>query len=259
MILKKKATSHFLLTMCSSATLAPLPGYISVIHSNPQQTVSISQILRSLIIEFEKTRPSDITVLELSKRYNVQHRRLYDFFNFLTSLRICSYIERKVISWDGVDRATDYICNFYVELEVKSAKCSMTELFMLGSSPSLGAIGAKFLSLYLYLGVTTLSMRQAAKLFHDGKSDLKSLERRMYLVLSFLEMLKIISHSAKRSEYDLLIDANLIYRRTRPIIDQKMHTPFPLSIDSLLNKSVEANTSSLFKVRREHFHTVLES
>jgi len=173
---------------------------------------TVSSLFKQLVNEYEVKKPQDINIIQVSKEYGIQHRRVYDFFNFLTSLGVCQSLERRRIAWVGLKYAPETLANSYAEIECSSLTQPFSSLFSIGPSPSLGSIATKFVCLYFYLGVDTLSMRSVSTLFHHPKTDIKSLERRMYLVLSFLEIIGIVTHTSKRSEYRLTMNQeNVVY------------------------------------------------
>lgn len=189
----------------------PFDSYVEM-RTPHRANASVANIFKDLIKEYEKKKPRDINVMHVARKYSIQHRRVYDLFNLLTSLKTCQNIERGKIAWNGINHAKKAFTETYIQVEIQSlTEPDLFKLFNLGPSPSLGAIATRFISLYLYLGVKRLVMRQVSKLFHDPSSDLKSLERRMYLVLSFLEMMGFIQHTSHTSEYELIMKTNQFY------------------------------------------------
>ena len=217
------------------------------------QTQPISLVFRTIIRDFEFSYPTDINIIEVSRKYQIQHRRVYDFFNFLTSMEICSYKEKRRLVWIGVKNSLEYIDKSYSILECESLTKPFQELFSIGPSPSLGSLATKFICLYFYLGVKILSIRQVSNLFHDKKTDIKSLERRLYLVLSFLEIIGFIAHTSKRSEYQILIDYDHFVLKAfsqRFLISKDLKFN---QLDLLLNRYSDFYFDQLIKLRWKEF------
>jgi hypothetical protein len=192
----------------------------------------------------------------IAKEFSIQHRRVYEFFNLLSSLGICSVMERGRLAWVGLGEVSNTLKQVYGEIEVASVNQNMQSLFKTTKSPTLGLIGLRFLGLYLYLGVDYLSMRRVAQLFHDGKSDLKSLERRMYLVLNFLEVIGLVERTKKMSEYRLTIDRSAIVEYAMNKKKQCTTSSYPHSVDSLLNRYNHSFLVQMYSARADLFKTV---
>jgi hypothetical protein len=121
-------------------------------------------------------------------------------------------------------------------------------VFSVGESPSLGNLGMKFVC--LFLGTEVLSVRKVAKLFSGKVSGNQSLERRLYLAVSFLEAVNVIEHTPKASEYRLIINkADMIEKGMQ---QRKNHFPLKSigSIENLLSKYDEGFIERLYIQRR---------
>lgn len=216
---------------------------------------NLSYVFKKLVRDFEQNPPHDINVMKTSKKYQIQHRRVYDFFNFLTYFNICKSVERKKLSWNGLDKFVTNIALFYSEVEVMSLTMPLSEIFNLGPSPSLGAIANRLVCLFLFMDTDILVFKKAALLFNGFSPDVKSLERRMYLVISFLEIIGVVEKSSKKSEFTLLLDR-------QPIISEAMKSraaaqqPSPFSVESILSKYSKAYYNELFSGRRKEFSTI---
>ena len=218
-----------------------------------KQSAPISEIFRIILKDYEQKSPSSINIPRISKEYNVQHRRVYDFFNFLSSIGVCVGKEKKKISWVGIKKAKPYFINAYTQLETTIGDDPIDYLFNLGPSPSLGKIAVHFINLYFYLGVTKLSMRAATILLKDDSTDIKSLERRLYLVLSFLEIIGVITHTEKRCEYEININVDqVVYDAFQKKI-KNIGEVDPTSIMTLLNRAPECKIQEILQKRKNAF------
>ena len=219
------------------------------------QPAPMTEIFLQMINDFEMTRPHNINIMSVAERYKIQHRRAYDLFNLLTSLKVCRSVERGRIAWNSVGDAVKTVTAEYVKIETDSLFKSTRELFDLGPSPSLGTIATRFMALFVYLGVDTITLRQAVPLFHNPKCDVKSLERRLYLVLGMLEIMNLLNHSKRTGEYGIVPDVTAIRNRGM----KKKHTvamrSAPMSLEASLNRLDDAYIQSLLEARREEYHT----
>ena len=196
---------------------------------------SLTDIYKHIIHDLEEKKPNNINILNISKEYGIQHRRVYDLFNLLTSLGVCQNVERGKLAWCGIYNVPNVISKAYSKIEINSVTTPTPQLFCLGPSPSLGSIATHFISMYLFFGVDTLLLKQVSSMFHDPRADIKSLERRMYLVLSFLELLGIVAHTMKTNEYKLLLDLSSAKKAALNAKRSVINSQYPLALENLLN------------------------
>ena len=196
---------------------------------------SLTDVYKQIISDLEFKKPNNINILNISKEYGIQHRRVYDLFNLLTSLGVCQNVERGKLAWCGIFNVPTIISKAYSKIEINSLTMSPAQLFCLGPSPSLGDIATHFISMYLFFDVDTLLLKQVSSMFHDPRADIKSLERRMYLVLSFLELLGIVAHTMKTNEYKLLLDLSQAKKAALTAKRKIIHNQYPLALENLLN------------------------
>ena len=215
--------------------------------------------LQKIILDFEQNSSKEINLTNVSYEYNVQKRRLYDFFNFLTFFKVCNSNQNKKLQWTSVGNFYRTITEIYTNIECLSFTESFNTLFFVGSSPSLGSLGSKFICLYLYLNVQKMSLSKVCNFFHDGTSDIASLKRRLYLAINFLEALGIISHTSTKSEYKINID-------TRQIILAAMNEKFIkskdvciLSIENLLCRVSDVYINGISRHRNLHFNSLISN
>ncbi|OHS93534.1 hypothetical protein TRFO_11750 [Tritrichomonas foetus] len=165
-----------------------------------------NMIFKKLIVAFEENPSLEVRMMDVSRHYGVQHRRIYDFFNLLTHFGVCVNKGHGKIGWIGLANIQYYFEKVYRKLEKKSNTMNALDIFYAGQSPSLGLITKKIISLYMYAGVDILNIKFIAKMISQGHGEIKSLERRIYLVLNMLEIVNVVSHTTKVSEYKLLFN-----------------------------------------------------
>jgi hypothetical protein len=127
----------------------------------------------------------------------------------------------------------------------------------MSSSPTLGFLASRFIFLYLYHGIEVLSIRQAMRVFRTPSIDAKSLERRLYLVLSFLAVLGLVSHAEKLGEYRLALDRTDIVRQA---VNAKMGQAamgYDRTIAELLNRPGRSKMDELYQFRQAAFRAVV--
>ncbi|OHS93026.1 hypothetical protein TRFO_40649 [Tritrichomonas foetus] len=225
--------------------------------SSSSASSSTSNVFRQLIYESEKYKPRNITIMAIAREYNIQHRRVYDFYNLLTALGVCKIMQKGQLSWVGLSAIEPTLMQAYASVEADSAnKKDIKEVFNVGSSPSLGSLAINFIKMYFYLNVDTISMRKVSKIFHDGKADMKSLERRLYLVLNFLEIIGIVSHASKTGVYKLNIDRECIISYAWAMRKNATEATLDLSLECLLNRFDSTYLNTLYGVRQAVFDSI---
>jgi hypothetical protein len=195
--------------------------------------------------------------MTISKQYKVPHRRAYDFFNLLASLGVCTSTERTRMHWCGVSQITPSLAEAYTQFEPGPCNPHPTSLFGMSSSPTLGFLAHRFIFLYLYHGFDVLSIRQAMRIFRTPSIDGKSLERRLYLVLSFLAVLGLVSHAEKLGEYRLMLDRTDI---VRPAMNAKMGQVtrgYDNTVAELLNRPARSILDQIYQFRKAAFSAVV--
>lgn len=217
---------------------------------------SLTDAYKQIVYDFEKLKPSNINIVNVAKQYGVQHRRVYDLFNLLTSLGVCQNIERGKLAWIGLSSVTSVISKAYAKIEIASLHKPTNQIFCLGQSPSLGMIATHFISMYLYFDVDALLLRQVSSIFHDPRCDIKSLERRMYLVLSFLEIMGVVAHTMKTNEYKLVLDLSAAKEAALQQKRKYQQSKCPLSLENLLN-SVGGPFMTDLQVERSHDYQLI--
>jgi hypothetical protein len=126
-------------------------------------------------------------------------------------------------------------------------------IFAVGRSPTLGFLASRFLFLYLHLSVDILSIRDAIRVFRDGSGDRKSLERRLYLVLNFLDRIGVVSHTDKTSEYRLMLNRADIVRQALAKRIEPVQYPFDASLAPLLNRPARWKMDEIYRRREAEF------
>ena len=224
---------------------------------NKKKPAKLSSVFSDIIKKYEKIKPRSISVMEIAREKNIQHRRLYDFFNLLTALGVCKMVQKGQLCWVGMDEIGITIKNWYANLEIQAINKGFTEIFNFGSSPSLGNLAMYFIGLYLYLNVETLSVKQAAAVFHDGKSDIRSLERRLYLVISCLEVIGMLRHSTKCGQYKLKINRQEIINYAWNVRRENALEELPIQIEGLLSRIGESFITGVYLNRSNLFSRIL--
>ncbi|OHS97314.1 hypothetical protein TRFO_36509 [Tritrichomonas foetus] len=219
--------------------------------------IKSTDVFKSIVANLEQHKLTTFSVLHIAQSNMVQHRRVYDFFNLMTSLGVCKVASKGNLEWIGIDKAETSISDFYDELEVHALSSNFSLTFNLVSSPSLGNLAYHVIGLFLYLNMETLSLKQISRVFHDGKSDIRSLERRLYLVLSFLEVINLIKRSVQVGHYTLHVNREFMIKKAWEKRKEAIKISNLVSIESLLSHSDKALIHDAYKYRQRCFFEVM--
>ncbi|EAX89682.1 hypothetical protein TVAG_471540 [Trichomonas vaginalis G3] len=222
---------------------------------NDKESKSITEIFGKMVKHFENHHSKNLNVMNVSLQFNIQSRRVYDFFNVFSALGVCKSQYKGSISWLSVNNIADTIKKAYYEIEVDSDNFSFQELFSFEQSPSLGALAIRFITLYFFLNVNILCIHDVATLFLNPTSDRKSLERRLYLVLGILEIVGLVHHSQRTGEYRITINTEEVVLE---VLELKKKNLKNYSILSLLNTVNQKYLDTIFPLRREEYLKIVQ-
>jgi hypothetical protein len=172
-------------------------------------------------------------------------------------LGACATVSRGSLRWIGVRAIPESLAEAYAQLEVTACSHGLRATFSAGPSPTLGGLATKFACLFFFLGTNVLSIRTVAKLIHDGSSDARSLERRLYLAVSFLESAMVIEHTPKPSEYRIVIDRAVIVDSGMAARKSHLRDACPCQFESLLSRYDERYLAALHGDRQVELAGIL--
>ena len=235
------------------------PVSSSLYHSNStsKKSTSISKIFEEMIKNFENNKPKNLNVITVSEQFNISSRRVYDFFNVFTALGVCKNQYKGSIEWISIKKVTETIIMNYKKIEQESDFKTIKDLFNPGPSPSLGVIAMYFISLFFYLDIEILNIHKVSALFMAEKSDRKSLERRLYLVLAILELAGLVYHSQKTGEYCIKLPVHEIVKQT--LENKKNNHTYGNTVLSLMSTVSDSFIRSTFSSRRKIFDQISSS
>ena len=223
---------------------------------NQQQTKTkakkhdFSTFIDNLIQRFEASPGTPLQINSLSHQSGVEKRRLYDLMNVLVACGVCTRRDTHTFTWNGISSFHIAMQSISKDIEEKALiQKHPNKLFLLPDSPSIGLIAVTFIAIYLYLGVHTYNIRDAAFLMSNGEESSKPILRRLYLVTFLLERIGILKHSQKIGEYSINEDIEAITQRT--ITNMQREEKFsPDSIEFQLSRFGNNYMESLYSKRQ---------
>lgn len=143
-------------------------------------------------------------------------------------------------------------------IEERGLTESINDIFVFKEVPSLGQVAELFLSLFPFLGVTTLDIKIVTQIFSMKIPDKKSCERKIYLALSLLETIGCIEHHPRSGNYKILLDIKKLLEKSQKHIFS-LESKNPYSIANLLNRSYATYMSAQHYERQRDFQLLANS
>lgn len=188
------------------------------------------------IISQCKAQPSEyIRVNTIAEAENCEKRRLYDLFNVLCSLGLCTKTVNKMYCWAGEENMMKTIQAEYVHVESQAINTDFWTIFKMPESPPIGQLALTSVIIYLFFGTNEMALKQICLIMAQKRSKMSRLLRRLYLAAFFLEQIGVITHSLLIGSYDLVLDSQKIINNAFAEMKSKLVFPFN-SIASQLHK-----------------------
>lgn len=199
--------------------------------------------------------------LRFSEIADGDKRRQSDLFNILEALEAFGHISDKLVIWRGLCTTPAAFIRIGVQNELISHNKSLTEIFEVSTSPSLATIVVKFLSLYVFLGVDTLNIREVVNIMGTSPDHAKKVLRRLYLVVFVLEQIGVLSHGYAHSQYVLKLPLDMIVSSVFQEVPKLRMFPEE-SVEALLNRldlvyirNVHARRREVYAIAVKRFGT----
>lgn len=183
---------------------------------------------------------------------NCDKRRLSDLYNIFDGLGAFDHVSDRLVAWRGLDSVAGVFVRRGVENEIRSHRETITELFCVGASPSLSVLVAKFISLYVYLGIDCLNIQDVSVLMAESSDYVKKILRRLYLVVFVLEQIGVIEHGFAYSNYVIKQPLDLIISEIFREVARAGLFPED-SVEALLNRLDIVYIRNLHMGRRESY------
>jgi hypothetical protein len=208
---------------------------------NTSQPINEALALRAMVAELELNKCKMISSNELAQQFNVKRRTVHDFLSICSVYMICRRYPHRVIEWLGLDRSTAAANSIRSQALAEGDKSDILTMFNYSSEPTLQHIASTFVKLFFYLNVKHLDVRRVAELFGQGKTKYKTMLRKLYTVVSGLEVAGIVRRTDVVSE----IWVNV------PLEAPSKSNQFTLI--SVLNSAEEFAQQRKYEARRKEF------
>ncbi|EAY13172.1 hypothetical protein TVAG_444560 [Trichomonas vaginalis G3] len=196
---------------------------------------NFSATVKKIISQCKASPQEYIKVNTIAENENCEKRRLYDLFNVLCSLGLCTKTVNKMYCWSGEDNMLKTINEEYERVESLAINNDFWTIFKMPESPPIGQLALTTVIIYLFFGTNEMALKQVCLVMAQKRSKMSCLLRRLYLAAFFLEQVGVIAHSFQIGSYTLLLDYKYIISSSFSNMKERLVFPFN-SIASQLHR-----------------------
>ncbi|EAX97105.1 hypothetical protein TVAG_451430 [Trichomonas vaginalis G3] len=197
----------------------------------PKET-NFATTVKKIIKECKDNPHEPISVNKIVESENCEKRRLYDLFNVLCAVGLCTKTMHKLYLWNGDENMLRTIQQEYERVESLVISRDMWDIFKMPESPPIGQLTLAIILVYLFFGTEEMTLKQICLIMTQKRSKMNRLLRRLYLAAFFLEQIGVITHASHIGSYKLAIDTETII--STAFADMKARYVFP--IDSIASQ-----------------------
>lgn len=205
----------------------------------PQQKSKNPEELRNsiklLVNELEQHPKQVFKITDLSNKYNIPRRRLYDVINVFSALGVCQRAGLDHMIWNGTSCAMPVLNTIKSRQSINDKAKSLSSIFPVNACIGIANLTLALISAFYALKISRLDIRFIAHLFSRGTSRYKTTLCKLYQICYVLSSVGMTSRTATVCE----IEFNKPYFNcdTLPDIDDHNQLLFagPLCISNLLN------------------------
>jgi hypothetical protein len=197
-------------------------------QANPKLSAAIS----SLIDELEASDPDSLSITDLSRRFAIKLRRLYDILNVFTALGCCRKSPNGGLTWTGRRHVTSFLREMRQLRGIDEPGKSLTELFPVALCVGMANLAANFLLLFSALRTDSLNLKGVCLLFTRGTAKYRSTLCKLYQIAFVLGAAQITTRTSHVCEVVLLrdyIDFELA-PNTVATLPERLNNPLNLSV-----------------------------
>jgi hypothetical protein len=175
----------------------------------------------------------------LADQFNAKRRGIHDFVGVCSCLGVCQKVTGNSFEWVGSGMAAKVVSQVYESM--KKEPGDVTDFLRTPIDQSLSSVTLALIKLFFHLGIQYLDLRKAARLFAQDRIKYKTMLRKLYTVVSGLEIAGVLRRTQTVSEIQLNLDPR---RQTK-------HVSY--SISSVLNTEHEVSEEQRFYRNRRQF------
>lgn len=214
-----------------------MQGTVEVKQKKP--VINENRNLKIAVDRMEGQRGCVQMLPELCKVHNIKRRVLYDFVSIMEKFGCCTRVNNERFLWKGLHLAKDA----FEKLEVKyQAVCDDTDVrasLCCDTDPSLPHISEVIMSLFCYLKVSTLNIREICQFLTNGGSKYQTMLRKLYTVAARLEVAGLVAKTNNSGEIKLC--------------DNRLGGKKHIRLVDMINTEKELQMESMFTQRRKEY------
>lgn len=189
------------------------------------------------------------TVLEMAQLIEVDKRRIYDLFSVLCGLGLAHKEGERKVVWSGKNFMLQTINLKLQELELKSYKEPLEELFYLDDHLSVGTIALTYIAMFCFFGRLELSIDEIYDRLLSVDARVIGFKRRLYLASSVMEQLNILKRTKEKGRFQFLMDPYELHRDALISMQIKKMIP-PSTILANLNRFSKNELKTIYEDRQ---------
>jgi hypothetical protein len=194
----------------------------------PHQNVAFRKAIQAVTAHLDAETGKTHSIRQLSRRFEFNHRRLYDVINVFTAIGCATRRGIDGLEWHGRDHALDFLKRASSDLESQNPDKTLNDLFPTRNCVALPALTVSLVLLFGAMQVDTLDLRQASSFFSRETAKYKSTLCKLYQITLVLAAIEVIQRTGNDCEVKL----------QPPFSDglAEADQPNPMALDKLLNR-----------------------
>ena len=203
-------------------------------------TLSESMYLRAVCTEMEGQQGQSFFLPDLCKTHNVKRRALYDFISMMEKFGCCTRVTNEHFVWNGLKQATTAVSAIQKRCEDITCDEAVRQSLACDKNTSLPHIGEVIVTLFFYLHVSTLNIRDICSFLTRNTGKYETILRKVYTVSARLEVAGLISRTQNNAEIKLCTSTRARERKS-------------LALADMINTKNELQMESVYAERRKAF------
>ena len=199
------------------------------------QKENLKIVIQDIFDFLEQTKNTPSAILDLSKKFSLKRRRLYDIINVFVSIGLCKKANYDQITWLGKDFIFQELST-QKEKRFRNGSLSLNEMFPTSTCIGISNLTSSFLLLFYALKVKKLDLRYVSKLFSENTTRYKTTLCKLYQICFILNALGITQRSNNVCE--VILNDEYFYLSNKKEINFNDNKIGIFSMSQLLNRPI---------------------
>jgi hypothetical protein len=212
----------------------------------PLRSPELRAAMTSMVLEFEHGQLQTMTIVELSQRFMIKTRRLYDVINVFLALGCCARSGGDGFTWTSLKDSLPRLRELRQSRGIDDPSRNLTDLFPITECVGIANLTIALLLLFYAVRANHLDLRLAARVFSRGTTRFQSTLCKLYQICFVLSTAGIVARTTVSCEVRIM--GQWLDYPAVPTELNENHAP--LSLETLLNHKTP-ETQFAYKRRRE--------